>query len=141
MMTAVTTPPGSGTVTFGGDVLTFDSYAADTANALPGSMGTYDLVPTAATVPGCRHRPFREATRGGAGAARAEYPEVGVGIGTNWWQTTCPPTPIALAAKASDLITVNGGLQYRILGDARPFYENGRLVKVTFLSERQTVIA
>jgi hypothetical protein len=132
----------AGFVRFGGDIITFTSFEPDTVDQFPDELGTYSpLQPTATAVPGCRHRPFREATRGGAGAARAEYPEVGVGIGTNWWQSTCPPWPAALAAKASDNITV-GADTFRILGDARPFTDNsGRVVKVTFLSERQTTIA
>lgn len=132
----------TGAVSFGGDIITFTSFNPDPEQAFPDELGTFSpLKGTPSTVPGCRHRPFREATRGGAGAARAEYPEVGIGIGTNWWQSTCPPWPAVLAAKASDNITVDGDT-YRILGDARPFRDiTGRVFKVTFLSERQTPIA
>lgn len=126
-------------VSFGMDVITFASFNPQ-PGTIPDELGTLPMGESDNSVPGCRHRPFREATRGGAGAARAEYPEAGIGIGTNWWQSTCPPHPAALAAKASDFIEV-GELQFRILGDARPFLENGRVVKVTFLSERQTAIA
>lgn len=132
---------GPNTIGFGGEVIMFESFNPDTSG-FPDELGTYSpLAETNTTVPGCRHRPFREATRGGAGAAKAEYPEAGVGIATNWWQSTCPPATAALSAKASDVISV-GGLKYRILGDARPFVDaTGRVFKVTFLSERQTPTA
>lgn len=125
---------------FGTDEITFESFNPN-PNALPDELGTFSpLAETDNTEGGCRHRPFRSATHGGAGLAKAEYPQPGEGIGTNWWQSTCPPSPAALAAKASDIISV-AGLKYRIIGDARPFSENGRIVKVTFLSVRQTPIA
>lgn len=129
------------TVSFGNQLITFESFNPDTS-VFPDELGTYSPMPETDTdVPGCRHRPFREATRGGAGAAKAEYPEASVGISTNWWQSTCPPAEAALAAKASDIISV-GGMKYRILGDARPFVDGtGRVFKVTFLSERQTPTA
>jgi hypothetical protein len=128
-------------LSFGGDIITFTSFEPDPDQAFPDDLGTFSpLEGTPTTVPGCRHRPFRRSGHG-AGAARAEYPEEGVGITTDWWQSTCPPAPAALAAKASDTISV-GGVPYRILGDARPFEDiTGNVFKVTFLSERQTPVA
>jgi hypothetical protein len=123
-------------VSFGGDVVTFTSFNPD-PRGFPDDEGTFSpLKGTAAVVPGCRHRPFRNTSRS-ARFARSEYPEEGVGITTDWWESTCPPWPAALAAKASDNITVNG-VVYRILGDARPFNDiAGKIFKVTLLSERQ----
>lgn len=128
-------------LSFGGDTITFTSFNPDPTQAFPDDLGTFSpLAGTPTPVPGCRHRPFRRSGHG-AGAARAEYPEEGVGITTDWWQSTCPAVPAALAAKASDTITVNG-IPYRILGDARPFEDiTGTPFKVTFLSERQTPVA
>lgn len=131
---------------FGSDVLVFNSYNPPAAGeAFTDELGTYSPLPqvagSPASVPGCRHRPFRSATRGGAGAAESQYPEPGVGIGINWWQSTCPPHPAALAAKASDTITC-GSITYRIIDDARPFNDAaGQVVKVTFLSEIEEPIA
>lgn len=126
-------------VSFGRDAVTFESFSPD-PNAQPDELGTLPMLQADNTVPGCRHRPLRaEVASGGGGVVRAQYPVPGIGIATDWWQTTCPPHPAAVAAKASDVISI-GGLQFRILGDARPFLENGRVVKVTFLSERQTPI-
>lgn len=129
------------TLSFGRDVITFTSFNPNPAQAFPDELGTFSpLAGTPTVVPGCRHRPFRRSGRG-AGAARAEYPEEGVGITTDWWQSTCPAVPATLAAKASDNITVKG-VTYRILGDARPFEDiAGNVFKVTFLSERQAPIA
>lgn len=128
-------------LSFGGDTITFTSFNPDPAQGFPDDLGTFSpLEGTPSVVPGCRHRPFRRSGHG-AGAARAEYPEEGVGITTDWWQSTCPSSPAALAAKASDTITVNG-VDYRILGDARPFRDiAGQVFKVTFLSERQSPVA
>lgn len=127
---------------FGGDTITFTSFNPPyPGTAFPDDLGTFTpLKGTPGVVPGCRHRPFRRSGHG-AGAARAEYPEEGVGITTDWWQSTCPAWPAALSAKASDSITVNG-VVYRILGDARPFEDiSGTPFKVTFLSERQSPVA
>lgn len=130
------------TVRFGSDVITFTSFNPPyPSTAFPDDLGTFTpLKGTPNVVAGCLHRPFRRSGHG-AGAARAEYPEEGVGITTDWWQSTCPAEPATLTAKASDNITVNG-VVYRILGDARPFGDfAGRVVKVTFLSERQSPVA
>jgi hypothetical protein len=134
-------------LSFGGDTITFTSFNPPASGtAFPDDLGTFSPLPgtpgvaPGGVVPGCRHRPFRRSGHG-AGAARAEYPEEGVGITTDWWQSTCPASPAALAAKASDNITVNG-VVYRILGDARPFEDiTGTPFKVTFLSERQNPVA
>lgn len=130
-------------LSFGNDKVTFDNFNPPApGTAFPDALGTFTPMPgVQATVPGCRHRPFREATRGGAGAAASQYPQPGVGLGINWWQTTCPAHPAALAAKASDTITCKGRT-YRIIDDARPFEDaNGQVVKVTFLSEVEEPIS
>jgi hypothetical protein len=127
---------------FGGDTITFTSFNPPYPGAaFPDDLGTFTpLKGTPGVVPGCRHRPFRNTSRS-ARFARSEYPQEGVGITTDWWESTCPATPAALAAKASDNITVNG-VVYRILGDARPFDDiSGKPFKVTFLSERQSPVA
>lgn len=128
-------------LSFGGDVITFTSFNPNPAQGFPDDLGTFTpLQGTPSVVPGCRHRPFRDTSRS-ARFARSEYPQEGVGITTDWWQTTCPPAAAALAAKASDNITVNGVI-YRIISDARPFEDiTGTPFKVTFLSERQTPVA
>lgn len=125
-------------VSFGSDKITFTSFLpAPAGTAFPDDLGTFSpLQPATNVVPGCKHEPFKEVRR-----LHNQYPMEGVGIATNWWQSTCPPFPAALAAQASDTITVNG-LDYRVIGDARPITDlAGRVTKVIFLSERQTTTA
>jgi hypothetical protein len=128
-------------LSFGSDTITFTSFNPDPDQAFPDDMGTFSpLEGTPTVVVGCRHRPFRDTSRS-ARFARSEYPEKGVGIVTDWWESTCRAVPAALAAKASDNITVNG-VVYRIISDARPFEDiTGMPFKVTFLSERQSPVA
>jgi hypothetical protein len=96
------------------------------------------MAETPAIAKGCLHRPFR-ATGSGSGTARAQYPEVGVGVATQWWQTTTGPHPAAIATKAADLIQVDG-VTYKVIEDAKPFPDfSGKVFKVSILSERQTI--
>lgn len=123
---------------FGNDVITFTSFLpAAAGTAFPDDLGTFSpLDATGAVVPGCRHRPYKPRRN-----PREEYPQQGVGIATNWWESTCPPVPAARSAQASDTITVNG-LPYRIIDDAQPVTDfSGRVDHVKFLSERQTTTA
>jgi hypothetical protein len=121
-------------IAFGKDVVTFLS---ENQTGARGSLGTKEMAETRTDVKGCHHRPFRASGRG-SGPVRAEYPEVGTGVATEWWQSTCPPDPAALAAKANDFIEVNGE-RYKIVGESRPFNDGTKPFKVTILSERQTI--
>lgn len=104
-----------------------------------GSLGTREMSRTGTDVPGCRHRPLRSVGSTGGGLARAEYPEPGVGVATEWWQTTAPPHPAILAAKAADYLEVDGET-FKIIGDVMPYTDfTGKVVKVSFLSERQSI--
>lgn len=123
-------------MSFGGQTVTFVSL---TPTGTVDPLGTQTLTEAATDVTGCRHRPITISAGGGSGAVRNENPEIGVTVATQYWQTTCPPHPAALAAKASDVLRVDGET-FQIIGDVQPFTDfSGRVFKVTFVSERQTI--
>jgi len=131
---------------FGPEKLTFNNYNPPTpGTAFPDDLGTFaPMKPATATVPGCMHRPFRGSGSSSTYTTEAlNYPAPGTGgFGINWWQSTCPPHPAALAAKASDTITTSNGKTFRIVDDARPWEDAvGNIVKVTFLSEVEEPIS
>jgi hypothetical protein len=88
---------------------------------------------------GCRHRPMSPSGQGSREARNEQQTEVNVAVATNWWQTTAPPDPAVLAAKAADVIRVNGAL-FQIIGGIQVFPDgNGQPFKVTILSEKQEI--
>jgi hypothetical protein len=122
-------------VNLGNQIVTFLTTAQ---TGTRGPMGTKAMSEAGTPVKGCLHRPYR-ASGSGSGTARAQYPEVGVGVATQWWQTTTPPHPAAIAAKAADFIQVDG-VTYKVIEDAKPFPDfSGKVFKVSILSERQTI--
>lgn len=124
-------------IRFGTDVVTFMGYAP-TPDAAPDALGVIPKTETDTTVVGCRHRPVVP-TDTSTRALQREFPEVGLSVATQWYQTTCPPAAPAVAAQPSDMITVAGVL-YQIVGDAQLFNDAaGKPMKVTFLSERQEI--
>lgn len=110
---------------FGGQTVTFVSYK-DTGS--PGALGTYVQAETAVDVPGCRHRPL----------PFSETPEGDTDIATEQWQTTAPPVPAVLAAKANGVLR-GDGVEYRIIGGPRVFTDRyGQPYKVTVFSRRMS---
>jgi hypothetical protein len=120
---------------FGGQTVTFISQ---TPSGQTDSLGVEILTQTSTDVTGCRHRPVVPELLRGGGAVRAEFPEPGVSVATQWWRTTAPPAAAALAAQSSDLIMVDGET-YRIISAPQQFTDlAGAVLKVTIMSERQT---
>jgi hypothetical protein len=108
-------------VIFGGQTVTFVSYADGTANAL----GTYSQVETTTDVKNCRHRPL----------AFKETAEYDIDVATEMWKTTAPPAAAVLAAQADDVIRVDG-VEYQIIGGPRHHRDMaGKPFKVTLISK------
>lgn len=118
---------------YGPDTVTFISRAPGTGY-VAGSGAV--LAETRIDVSGCLHRPITPPA--GGSPATEEDPEVGVSVGTEWWQSTCPPVAAAMACQASDVIEVNGH-RYVVITGARPHGDFRQPVKVTIVSERQTI--
>lgn len=118
---------------FGGQTITFISRVAPATRGDP-------MAETPHPITGCRHRPLAPLGGTGPGAAMTEeQPEIGVSVETEWWKSTCPPDPIVMAAKASDVIEVDG-MRFLIISRIKVFRDmDGRPFKVTVISERQDV--
>lgn len=110
---------------FGGQTVTFVSY---TPTGVTSALGTRQKAETLTEVPGCHHRPL----------TFTETPEHETNVSTETWKTTAPPTPVVLAAKAGDVIRVNG-VTFHIIGGPQPHTDlSGHPFKVTLTSRRQT---
>jgi len=116
----------------GGDTVTIVQHVNSGYDELGAAL--LDTVRT--EIPGCRHRPMVPGSARGAGLARAEEePEIGVSVGTSWWQTTLPLIPSTenaiLALSSADTLEV-GGISYKIIGGLHPFDDlTGKPAKVT----------
>lgn len=110
---------------FGGQTVTFVSYAdSGVANAL----GTYTQAETTTDVKNCRHRPL----------AFKETAQYDVDVATEMWKTTAPPEDAVLAARANDVIRVDG-VTYQIIGGPRHHRDmDGSPYKVTIISKLQS---
>jgi len=126
-------------VAFGGQTVTVVQHVPGAIDEL-GSV-LLDAVRTA--IPGCRHRPMVPGSARGAGLARAEEePEIGVAVGSSWWQTTLPLNPATAAAilalSSADTLEI-GGVSYKIIGGLHPFTDMvGQNFKVTLHTVVQT---
>lgn len=118
---------------YGPDVVTFITYVPSGGRD---ELGTQTMTPKKVKVYGCRHRQVvRSSSDAGLGR---QYPSVGLSVATGIWQTTCPPHPVAMAAKPQQNIEVNG-IVYTILDFPGPAKDGtGRPAKVTITSELQT---
>lgn len=114
----------------GADTVTFIKALPTTD--IPDAMGEITTEPQRIDVTGCRHRALPATT-----PSQRETPEDITDVGTQAWQTHCPPEPAALAADLNDAIEVNG-ITYQIEGDIVPVTgATGAIEFVKFLSKVQ----
>jgi hypothetical protein len=119
-------------VSFGGSTIVFISRQQ---TGVADSLGEIPIVDVPTSAPGCRHRPLTP----------AEKVEFNLDFATEYWRSTLPLCEyvnpllaIAMAAKNTDVIEVDGQ-EYQIIGGVQPFEDlEGVPFKMTIISQKQT---